>query len=283
MPSQRRDSTNSPPAMIFAVSDATATTAERAVRSALAQFPDAKGSLRIFPQVRDSEHLRRVLRSAQTQHALVIYTLVDPLLRDEASRIIEETELRGMDLFGPLLHHLGRHLGQRPAETPGLSAPLDEDYFRRIEAVEFAVQNDDGQNPRYLERADIVLVGVSRTSKTPVSAILAGRGFKVANVPLVPGVEPPSKLYDLEPGTVFGLTIDPLQLQSIRKRRVATMGVKSDGGYTDEAQVFAEVRWALDLLRKRGKWPIIDVTHMAVEETAAEILRRRFALRGEET
>lgn len=278
MPSQRPTDKAANSSTIFALSDATASTAEQALRAAMAQFPSASAKVRIFPRVRDSDHLRRVLDEAVREQAFVLYTLVDPSLRAEAHEILEAYSLHGLDLFGPLLHHLGKHLGHHPAQQPGLRAPLDSAYFQRIAAVEFAMKNDDGKSPHHLERADIVLVGVSRTSKTPVSAILAGRGYLVANVPLVPGIEPPQILFSLPPGKVFGLTIDPMQLKSIRKMRLATMGVGQEGDYTDEEQVFSEVRWALDLHRRRGKWPLIDVTNMAVEETAAEILKKRFAI-----
>jgi len=260
--------------LVFVLSDATGYTAERVVHSALVQFGHDVANLRIFPRTKTREDVLRVIAHATTHHALVAHTLVNPELRALVSDTCAARDVASVDLLGPILTACAAYLDATPRGTPGTTIALDDAYFQRIEAMEFSVAADDGQSPTLLERADIVLVGVSRTSKTPVSALLAGQGKKVANVPLVVGIEPNEVLFSLPYGRVFGLTIDPEKLWEIRSRRVAMLGLVPRGDYADRDAVFTEVRWALNLFRKRGRWPVIDVTRMAVEETAAEILRQ---------
>ncbi len=260
---------------IFVVSDATGNTAERVVRAALVQFEHGSGQMRIWPRIRTVEEATKVVAHAATHGALLVHTLVNTGLREQVVVLCERFAVRSVDLLGPMLRELGAFLDETPHEEPGVSYVLDETYFRRIEALEFSVKADDGQSPSLLERADIVLVGVSRTSKTPVSAHLASKGYKVANVPLVMGIEPHDRLFELPPGSVFALTIDPGKLMEIRQHRLAHLGVLGSGEYADAEHVFREVRWALNLFRNRGGWPIIDVTNLAVEETASEILNLR--------
>ena len=266
------------PPWIFVISDATGSTAEMVVRAALLQFGERPARLRIFPQVRTHGQLDDLLSVAAEVRPLLVYTLVHPGLRDALHLRSEELGLPTVDLFSLLLVRLSNFLNRPPSAQPGLHLRMDEDYFRRIEAVEFAVQNDDGQRLHNIDKADIVLVGVSRTSKTPVSAVLASRGYKVANIPLVPGIPPPPAIFELPPGKVFALTIDPLKLLEIRRSRLAAMGVEGSGDYANRRQVIEEVRWALQLYRQQTSWPILDVTHQAIEETAAEVLRWKFTL-----
>lgn len=263
---------------IFVLSDATGNTAEKVVRAALVQFGARPAVLRIWPRMRTQEEVSQVVAQAAHADALLVHTLVNAGLRSHVEALCTHMGVRSFDLIGPLLSALSSFLELAPDETPGAQFVLDETYFRRIEAMEFSVKADDGQSPRLLDNADIVLVGVSRTSKTPVSTHLASQGYKVANVPLVMGAEPPAELFELPPGRVFALTIDPVQLSRIRERRLAQLGVTSEGEYADEEHVFDEVRWALRLFRRRGHWPIIDVTELAVEETASEILKRKAQL-----
>lgn len=260
---------------ILIISDATGTTAERVVRAVLHQFERPVARLRIWPHVRTVEDVNLVMGEAQLTGSLVVHTLVNQELRSYVDAVAWHLGVEAVDLLGPMLDAMTSFLHASPREQPGVPIQLDEDYFRRIEAVEFSVKADDGRNPDGLDRADIVLVGVSRTSKTPVSAYLANQGYKVANVPLVHGIDPPAILERLPAGRVFALTIDPEKLIEVRRRRLAWMGRDGDDeGYADHDYVFTEIRWALDLFRRRG-WPILDVTRTAVEETAAEILRQR--------
>lgn len=263
---------------IFVLSDATGNTAEKVTRAALVQFQHRRVALRMWPRVRTHDEVARVVALAASHDALLVHTLVNADLRAHVTALAEHHAVRAVDLIGSLLSGLEDFLGDAPTEKPGVEIALDDEYFRRIEAMEFTVTADDGQNPALLDRADIVLVGVSRTSKTPVSAYLSGQGYKVANVPVVRGIEPPAALFDLPPGRVFALTIDPMKLAEIRRRRLAHLGVDESGSYADEEHVFAEVRWALNLFRTRSTWPIIDVTKLAVEETAAELLKHKSRL-----
>lgn len=263
---------------VFVVSDATGHTAEKLVQAALVQFGPSRVNLRVFPRIRTPDEIAHVMATAELRGALVLHTLVDPGLRKMTLDLASRRNVRCLDLIGGLLESLAEFLDSQPRGAPGVPMVLDERYFRRVEAVEFAVAADDGQSPDLLERADIVLVGVSRTSKTPVSAYLANQGYKVANVPLTMGIEPPAALFELPGGRVYALTIDPMKLTDIRQRRIAQYGFEDGGSYADPDHVFAEVRWALQIFRRRSDWPILDVTRLAVEETASEILKRKAQL-----
>src|SRR4029079_10637335 len=160
-----------------------------------------------------------------------------------------------------------------PAAVPGLLHSITDDYFRRIEAVEFAVKNDDGAEPRNLPKADLVLVGISRTSKTPLSTYLAQRGLKVANVPLVLGVDPPEELSQVDDRKVFGLIVQPEMLMRIRQARLSHLGMPQDSSYGQRAHIDNEIAYSRERSRKNSNWPVLDVTTRAIEETAADILR----------
>ncbi len=263
------------PRVVVVVSDSTGNTAESVVRAALVQFVDEGVQLRMWPNVRNTDDAEKAVRLAATNGCLLVHTLVNHDLRRVVTNLCEQLQVQSVDLIGGLLDAMSSFLGSEPREAPGRPYVLDDAYFRRIDAMEFSVKADDGKHTRLFAQADIVLVGVSRTSKTPVSTFLAGQGYKVANLPMVHGIEPPEELFKLPRGRVFALTIDPETLMGIRQSRMAQLGVSEGGEYADEPHVFAEVRWALRLYRERTEWPIIDVTHLAVEETAAEILKRK--------
>jgi hypothetical protein len=173
--------------------------------------------------------------------------------------------------MGPLLARLSQQLGDSPSEHPGLFRQLNEEYFRRIETMEFALRHDDGQRPHQLDQAEVVLVGVSRTFKTPLSIYLAFRGWYVANVPIVPKVRPPAALFNLPPGRVCGLTIDPTRLTELRRAREAHLG-GAVGDYADLDAVRGEVEYAASIFRSQRDWPVVDVTDKPIEETAVEVL-----------
>ncbi|MDH5493350.1 MAG: kinase/pyrophosphorylase, partial [Myxococcales bacterium] len=193
---------------IFVVSDSTGETAERVVRAALLQFPTERVRVRLFTRVRNREGLTEVLERAREQGAMVVFTLVKVEMREACHELAREFKLEAVDVIGSLIHKVGGFLEAAPLNIPSAQLPLSDEYFRRVEAIEFAVKSDDGKEPRNLRRADLILTGVSRTSKTPLSTYLAGRGFKVANVPLVLGVEPPKELYEVPAEKVIALTID---------------------------------------------------------------------------
>ncbi len=257
---------------IFVVSDSTGETAERVVRAALLQFPDQRVRVRLFTRVRDQDAVADVLIKAKEQQALVVFTLVRPELREIFHEIARENQVESVDVIGSLIHKVGNFLESDPVNIPTADMPLSEEYFRRVEAIEFAVKSDDGKEPRNLRRADLVLTGVSRTSKTPLSTYLAGRGLRVANVPLVLGVEPPRELYEVPGHKVIALTIDVDLLMRIRQQRLEQLGMPGDANYGMREHVRSELEYAHDIFRKHPEWHIVDVTNRAVEETATIIL-----------
>jgi regulator of PEP synthase PpsR (kinase-PPPase family) len=227
--------------------------------------------LRKFKNLRSPEAVTPILEEAKRLNAIVVYTIVTPEVRGALSEGVRERGLSAVDLLGPMLSVFSSHLKSMPAAIPGLLHEVNEDYFKRIEAIEFTVKHDDGALASDLEKADIVLVGVSRTSKTPLSVFLAHKGFKVANVPLVKGIEPPEALYKIDQRKIVGLTIDPEALAEIRKQRLTKLGKDLSDSYANLAMIRSEMEWALEVFSRHRRWPIFDVTNKALEETATEI------------
>jgi len=259
---------------IYVISDSTGETGAKVVQAALLQFRHEQVRLRILSNVRQPDALRATIDQASAEHALVVYTLVNAEQRLALHERAAEYGVQAVDLMGALMAHIGRWLGETPVSQPGLLHRLDEEYFRRIEALEFVVKNDDGQLPRNLRNAEILIVGVSRTSKTPVSATLAQRGYRVANLPLVLDVKPPPEIDQVDPRRVFALHIAPRALYEIRRARLQHLGVQGDSSYADLKQIQRELAWAREIFRAHPGWTTIDVTNRAVEETASEIVAR---------
>jgi hypothetical protein len=269
--------------VIYVVSDSTGETAERVTRAALLQFPDRSVRLKLERRVRDHRGLSAVLESASTQEAMVVFTLVRPELRDHFNQEATKLGVRHVDVIGSLIGQIGHYLEADPVNIPTAEMPLSQEYFRRVEAIDFAVKSDDGKEPRNLHKADLVLVGVSRTSKTPLSTYLAGRGLKVANAPLVLDVDPPNELYELPGYRVVGLTLDVDQLIDIRRQRLQQLGMPPDANYGLRDHVKAELEYAHAIYRDNPEWMVVDVTNCAIEETATiilEALKEREELTG---
>lgn len=258
--------------VIYVVSDSTGETAERVTRATLLQFPEHRVRLKLERRARDRRGLTSILQSAAAQEAMVVFTLVRPELRDHFNEEAVKLGVRCVDVIGTLIRQIGYYLEADPINVPTAEMPLSAEYFRRVEAIEFAVKSDDGKEPRNLGKADLVLVGVSRTSKTPLSTYLAGRGLKVANVPLVLGVEPPTELADLPAYRVIGLTVDVDQLLEIRRQRLQQLGMPPDANYGLRDHVKAELEYAHSIFRNNPGWMVVDVTNCAIEETATIIL-----------
>lgn len=255
---------------IFVISDGTGETAAAAVRAAMTQFQTPL-RLRSFGEVRQESQIRRLMEHAAEAGALVVFTLVEEPL---ARAIVSQGEARGVptvDLLGPLISGVAAHCHLEPQFRSGLLHGFSDEYFRRVEAVEFAVRHDDGANLHTLFQADIVLTGVSRSSKTPLSMYLAQRGYNTGNVPLVPGVDPPSALLDLDPKKVFGLVVDAGTLLEIRRARVRALRASPHLTYADPDGVTHELRRARRLFRQHG-WRSVDITGRAVEENASRII-----------
>ncbi|WP_432355221.1 pyruvate, water dikinase regulatory protein [Sporosarcina sp. A2] len=257
----------------FIVSDSVGETAELVAKAAASQFRQDLDtvSMKRFSHIEDKSQLTEIAWLAEQQQAVIVYTLVRSDMRAALIFECEQHNVQCVDLLGPIMKSVEHVLGERPIEEPGLVRQLDDDYFRKIEAIEFAVKYDDGRDPRGVLNADIVLVGISRTSKTPLSQYLAHQRFKVANVPLVPEVEPPAELYNIDPSKCFGLVISPEILNSIRKERLIALGLKDDASYAKIDRIEEEILHFNKVVNKIG-CTVIDVSNRAVEETANVIL-----------
>jgi len=254
------------------VSDSTGETAERVVRAALLQFPARHTRVRLHDRVRDVASAREAVETAAADGGMVVFTIVSPELREFVHQLCYEKKVEAVDLIGALLGKLSSFLDTEPLGVPSVALPLSEEYFRRIEAVEFAVKSDDGKEPRNLKKADIILVGVSRTSKTPLATYLANRGIKVANVPLALGVAIPAELEECAQDRVVGLTIAVDHLVEIRRARLRQLGMPADSNYGLRDHVGEEVEYAHSVFRAHPAWPVHDVTGRAIEETAGIIV-----------
>jgi regulator of PEP synthase PpsR (kinase-PPPase family) len=264
---------------IFVVSGGSGETAYRMVQAALTQFAKGETSslVRRFQNVRSLEDLDRILLMAAEKRAVIIHTTVARDMRDYLEHRCAVLRLTQVDLFGNLLDTLSLYLRERPEERPGSFHAVGDKYFRRIEAIEYALKFDDGIDMGGLVDADIVLVGISRTSKTPLSMYLAMEGYKVMNVPLVPGVALPPELADIPQGRIVGLTIQPDRLQEIRAYRLKRLGgVGSADSYSDMGRILEELAYADEIFKHHRRWPVLDVTGRSIEETAGLVLDRVF-------
>lgn len=265
---------------IDVLSDSTGETAEKVVRAAMLQFPHPGAQIRLHTRVRTPDQARPVLERAARDGALVVFTVVSPELREFVYLTSKDLRVEALDLIGSLIGKLATFLDRQPINMPSGMMPLSDEYFRRIEAVEFTVKSDDGKEPRNFKKADLVLVGVSRTSKTPLSTLLAQRGLKVANLPIVLGIAAPPELEEAPQDRIVGLTIELDQLVEIRKARLKQLGMPVDASYGLRDQVKEELDYARDIFRAHPEWPVIDVTGRAIEETAVIILESLKAHEG---
>ncbi|MEW6716155.1 MAG: pyruvate, water dikinase regulatory protein [Chloroflexota bacterium] len=258
-------------AHIFAVSDGTGITAERVVQAALTQFDASQVTITRYGKVRTEGHIREIVAEASQVNGFIVHTLVSEASRRTMLNEGRTLNVTTIDLMGPLLVRLSDLLAVPPRSEPGLLFPFDASYMQRIDAIDFAVRHDDGANVHELYKADIVLVGVSRTSKTPVSIYLAYRGWKVANIPIVLHVEPPEELFKLPSYKVIALTIQPDRLVELRRARLERIGT-FPRGYADLDHVRQEVTYAYHIFDRRRGWQLIDVTSKPIEEIAAEVV-----------
>lgn len=246
-------------------------TAHLVAKAVLSQFPKGNVGLRRFSQIETPDSAVEVMKAARDQPTLIIFTVIIPEVREVIRAKAEANQIPLVDIMGPALSGLEEITGDAALREPGLIHKLDEQYFMRVEAVEFAVNHDDGKNPKGYRKADVVLLGVSRSSKTPVSMYLANRAIKVANLPLVPEVPTPPELHRIPAGKVVGLIISPQKLAGIRRVRVRAMGVPGQSDYSDIHRIQDELMYAQRLYRELG-CAVLDVTDRAVEETAAMVM-----------
>jgi regulator of PEP synthase PpsR (kinase-PPPase family) len=260
--------------VVYLVGDSTGETISKLARASLAQFSREQVEVKTFFMVTDKHHLAQIIKQAAEDEALIAFTIIQPLLRDFLIREAERQGMKAIDVIGDFILQLSTFLEEKPAEIPGRQYVLDEDYYRRIEAINFAVKHDDGKMPQGLKLADLVLVGLSRTSKTPLSAYLANQGWKVANVPLHPDMDPPEELLQqVDQKRVFGLIIDVEHLVKLREARLQQLGLEPYAKYADPVTVCDEIEWCRTFYGQHPRWRVLDISNRAIEETAASILR----------
>lgn len=257
--------------IVFVVSDSVGETADFVVKAAVSQFNSGFVDIRRVAFVNNLAHITEIVNEAKDTAAIIAYTIVLEELREA---LVNEAKKHGVpivDILGPMVDALAKVSGRSPKMKPGLLRKLDKNYFSKVEAIEFAVKYDDGKDPRGVLRADVVIIGVSRTSKTPLCMYLAHKSIKAANVPLVPEVAPPEEIFNLARNRVVGLTIKPELLNEIRQERLRTLGLKSGADYASLERILNELDYADAVMRKVG-CPVVDVSNKAVEETASKIL-----------
>jgi regulator of PEP synthase PpsR (kinase-PPPase family) len=260
-------------ATIYILSDGTGETASTMIRAALVQYSDVPINIVRCKNVRTEEQIDSLLEDVAARQGMIVFTMVSPQM---CRKVIEGASAKGIfvvDLMGPLLKMLDQFFGRSEKHTAGLLRAVDDQYFKRIEAIEYTVKHDDGKTTADLDQADIVLVGISRTSKTPLSIFLSHKGWKVANIPLVLGRPAPEELFKIDQRRIVGLTIDPNSLTRIRKKRLEKFGQDPGSEYASMAHIQAESEFAKQLFKQNRRWPVFDVTDRALEETAAEIVR----------
>ena len=257
--------------IIYVVSDSVGETADLVTKAAVSQFTNLNITLKRIPFVEDTSTIDEVLSLAEMDNAAVAYTLVKPEIREYMAKKSIERNVVAFDIIGPFIDTLENKFGEQALNEPGLVRKLDENYYKRVEAIEFAVKYDDGRDPRGILKADIVLLGVSRTSKTPLSQFLAHKRLKVANVPLVPEVEPPEELFQVNPNKCIGLNISSEKLNNIRRERLKSLGLNDSAVYANMERIKEELDY-FERIVKKLNCPVVDVTNKAVEETANVIV-----------
>jgi regulator of PEP synthase PpsR (kinase-PPPase family) len=250
------------------VSDATGETLITVARAAAAQYENVTAVEHVYPLVRTQKQIERVLDEIETSPGIVLYTLLDPALTGRLEDKCRELSIPSLSVLGPVLSLLKSYLGAETTSRIGAQHMLNADYFKRIDALNYTMLHDDGQHLDNLEEADIVLTGVSRTSKTPTSIYLANRGVKTANVPLIAGIPVPSQLERLQRPLVIGLFASPERIVQIRQNRLLSLRASEDDPYVDRQAVTEEIAFSRRLCARHG-WPSIDVTRRSIEETAA--------------
>ncbi|MBF0665565.1 MAG: kinase/pyrophosphorylase [Brevundimonas sp.] len=253
------------------LSDSTGETLENIAKAGLAQFDGVETIKHFWPMVRSEGHLDRILIEIAQRPGLVLFTIVNSDVRRKLEERCHALGLPAVPALDPVIDALSRLLGQEAKARPGRQHTLDAAYFRRVDAIQFTIAHDDGIGWEDWEEADIVLAGVSRSSKTPTSIYLANRGYKVANIPLVMESPPPPTLFSLKKPLVVGLTTSPERLVQVRRNRLLALNQAPDTGYVDQERVASEVTFARRIFSDNG-WPVIDVTRRSIEETAAAVI-----------
>ncbi|MBP1968693.1 regulator of PEP synthase PpsR (kinase-PPPase family) [Virgibacillus natechei] len=253
--------------IVYVLSDSVGETAELVIKAGLSQFNNGEFKVHRIPYIEDKGTINESIQLAKEKNGIIGFTLVDPILRNYLNEQANIMNIEAIDIMGPMLSAMERVFEAAPRLEAGLVHKLDEDYFKRVEAIEFAVKYDDGRDSRGIARADIVLIGVSRTSKTPLSQYLAHKRLKVANVPIVPEVDPPEELFGVDSSKCIGLRISPEKLNEIRKERLKALGLGDQASYANIQRIHEEIEYFDKIVDKIG-CEVIDVSNKAVEETA---------------
>ncbi len=259
--------------VIYLVGEGTGETINKIARAALVQFNRERFEVKSFFMVKDKQYLSRITKYAVEDRALIAFSVVEPSLRNFLIEEAQRIGLTAIDVIGDFIMHLSIFLGEKPMSIPGRQHILDEDYFRRIDAINFAVKHDDGKYPQGMKVADIVLVGLSRTGKTPLATYLANQGWKVANIPIHPDMDSPHELLEIDKRKVFGLIISVESLVKLREARLEHLGLMPYAKYADPIQVEEEIEWCNKFFKQHPRWRIIDVSNKAIEEVSACIIR----------
>ncbi|WP_353096067.1 pyruvate, water dikinase regulatory protein [Tissierella praeacuta] len=256
---------------IYVLSDSIGETGELLSRASLSQFNSGKHQVRRFPFITAEDQILEIFEEAKREPSVVVYTMVIERLKNFIDIKGEEFNIPTVDLMTPTLNAIESVLEYQPKRESGLIRRLDENYFRKVEAVEFAVKYDDGKDPRGIKKSDIVLVGISRTSKTPLSMYLAHKHFKVANVPLVPEVPAPSELFLKDKRRIIGLVANPAKLNEIRQERLKSLGLADNATYANVDRINLELEYSREIMERLG-CIVIDVSYKAIEETAGIVI-----------
>ncbi|WP_022851939.1 pyruvate, water dikinase regulatory protein [Limisalsivibrio acetivorans] len=255
---------------IYIVSDGTGQSAMNIMRAALLQFDEPDVKFTIYSNVDSIDKLKVILEHAKLDNGFVAFTTVMAEFRKTIHEFCHENEILHFDILGPPINKLKTFLEKTPSESPGRLRKVDEKYFRRIDALEYTLSHDDGKITTGLDEADIIILGLSRTSKTPTSFFLAQQGFRVVNIPLVKEIPIPEEVFRVDQNKVVCLIMDPEVLQKVRTARLRHY--RTNSSYTDMKKIFDEVEFVYELIRKNRRWHIIDTTNKSIEETAREII-----------
>ncbi|MGD9023127.1 MAG: pyruvate, water dikinase regulatory protein [Deltaproteobacteria bacterium] len=258
--------------VIYLIGEGTGETINKIARASLAQFAHENVEIKTFFMVEHEKQIAHIVKMAAKDKALVAFSIVQPLLRNF---LIDEATQRGIwaiDVIGDFIVQLSIFLKEKPMAVPGRQYILDEDYYRRIEGINFAVKHDDGKLPEGLKHADLILVGLSRTGKTPLSTYLANQGWKVANVPLHPDMTAPKELFEVDQRRVFGLIVGVDTLVRLREARLVQLGLAPYAKYADPVTIADEIEWCSGVFEENPRWRTLDVSDKAIEEAAASIL-----------
>ncbi|MEO5968291.1 MAG: pyruvate, water dikinase regulatory protein [Bdellovibrionia bacterium] len=258
---------------IIIVSDGTGETAVLMTKAAMVQFGNKNVYFTRYKNVRMEAQIDAICDDAAIDQDLLVYTIVSPQLRGFLLTRAREKAIPCVDLLGPILVGLAGYFGYEPKSIAGLLHDVNDSYFERIAAMEYTIAHDDGRDLTGLEKADVVIVGISRTSKTPLSMYLSHQGWKVANIPLIHGFEVPKEVSKVDQRRVIGLTIDAQDLATIRRARLERLGQNQGGEYADPEKVNLEIEYANELFKRNRRWPVFNVTGKALEETASEIIK----------